>query len=242
MTFRKGHPLSDKPFPKGRLTLSVVLRAAALLLFFVVTSWVLVYYWEQIGGVFTEPAKLQEWVESFGTWGPLVFLGVQVVQVVVFAIPGEVVQVAAGYLFGTWMGLAWCMLGALIGSAIAFMMAKWLGRPFVERITSAKNAERLEHIVNHRKGMFTIFVLYLIPGIPKDILCYMCGLTPMKLWRFLIVSMVARLPAMLLSTWIGRTIADKNYVLMIFLASVAVVGFILGLVFRKRIEAWFQRQ
>jgi len=179
--------------PNGAQLFAAAVRAAVLLLFLGLTTWVVVRYYGHIWRVVTHPDELQDWVASYGRWGPLVFLGVQILQIVVFVIPGEVVQVAGGYLFGAWGGVGYCVAGAIIGALVVFLAAKWLGRPFVRYLVKAEQFSRLEKVLNRRAGIVTVFVLFLIPGVPKDVLCYVAGLTPMRLGLFLVVSTVARL-------------------------------------------------
>ncbi len=232
----------EKKSTNGAALFSVTLRAAGLLLFLAATTWVVVRYQEEAWRVVTHPSQLQEWVGSYRGWGPVVFLGIQVVQVVVFVIPGEVVQVAGGYLFGAWLGVGYCLVGAVIGSALAFLAGKWLGRPFVRYLVTPEQFARMEDVLNRRQGMVTIFVLYLIPGIPKDVLCYVAGVTPIHVGLFLLVTTAARLPGMILSAYFGRAMAEKSYILLVILSILACLALIFGLAFHKRIEAWLSRR
>jgi uncharacterized membrane protein YdjX (TVP38/TMEM64 family) len=226
----------------GAVFLSVALRAAGLVLFLIATMWVIIRYQENVWRVVTHSDELQAWVGSYGKWGPVVFLGVQMVQVVVFVIPGEVVQAAGGYLFGGWLGAAYCMVGALIGSTLAFFAAKWLGRPFVQYVVDPARFARLEDVLNRRAGIVTVLVLYVIPGIPKDVLCYVAGVTPIHAGPFLLVSTAARLPGMILSVWFGRALAQESYIELIVVSVLAALGLVLGVIFRRRIEAWVSRK
>lgn len=220
----------------------MLLRAAVLLLFLAAATWALVRYREGAWQVVTKPGRLQQWVESYQGWGPVVFLGIQVVQVVIFVIPGEVVQVAGGYLFGASLGVVYCVIGALLGAAFAFLAAHVLGRLLVRHLVKPETFDRMEDVLNHHKGIITVFVLFLIPGIPKDSLCYVAGLTPISPRRFLLVSTLARIPGMVLSAWIGLWMAEKGYIQMGLLLGVALLMLVLGLIFQKRSEEWISRR
>lgn len=234
--------MADHSNPPASSPLSILLRGLALFLIIAVAAWLAVYYHDFIGEFFRHPHKLRERVASYGNFGPLVFIGLQVLQIVVFVIPGEVVQAVGGSVFGTWVGLFYCLVGAALGSSIAFLLAKWLGRPFVRAIIKPKDFAKLDNILNHKQGIITTFLLFLIPGIPKDALCYIAGLTPMHFLVFVIVSCIARLPGMFLSTYFGAEFSNRSYANLIILASIAVLAMILGLIFHKRIERWLTRK
>ncbi len=220
------------------------LKAAALLVFLGATTLLLWRYHRQIWGMVARPAQREEfraWIGSWGMWGPVAYLGLQVVQIVVFVIPGEFVQGAAGYLFGPWLGAVYCLIGAGMGSALAFLLADWLGRPLVRFFIGAQRFERLEKLLNGRRGFLTVFILFLIPGMPKDTLCYMAGLTPIHFWAFLAVSTLARIPGILLSTLAGDSVAERRYHEFLIICGIGLVALVLGLVFRRRLHGWLSR-
>jgi len=235
----------DRKRTNGAVLFSVILRAAVLLLFLSAATWWVIRYSGHMWRILTDVAeedKLQQWVVSWGVWGPVVFLGIQMLQIVVFVIPGEVVQAAAGYIFGLWGGVAYCLVGAGMGSALAFLLAQWLGRPLVRYLLGTERFDRMEDVLNRRKGIISLFLLFLIPGVPKDVLCYVAGLTPMHAGRFLVVSTLARLPGIWMSVYIGREMAEKSYIEMAIVLGLAGLGLVLGLIFQKRIEAWISRR
>ncbi|HUW59268.1 MAG TPA: TVP38/TMEM64 family protein [Planctomycetota bacterium] len=232
----------DRSTSNGTVFFTAAVKAGVLVLFLLASTWVIIRYGGHLWKVLTEARELQGWVASYGARGPLVFLGIQVFQIIIFVVPGEVVQVAGGYLFGAWAGVTYCVVGAFVGSAIAFLAAKWLGRPFVRCVAGAEKFDRLEAILNRRKGIVTVFLLFLIPGIPKDILCYVAGLTPMRVGVFLTVSALARLPGMILSAYFGHFMAEQSYIHVAVVSLVAFLGLLLGLIFHRRIEAWLSRR
>lgn len=226
----------------GRALAIAGLKAAALLLFLGGTTWAVVYYHDYLWQIVTHRNELRQWILSWGAWGPVVYVGVQVIQVMIFVIPGEVVQGVGGYLFGPWLGALCCLVGALIGSALAFLIAGWLGRPLVKLLVRPEQFERFEKILNGRKGLVTVFVLFLIPGTPKDTLCYVAGMTPIHLGTFVLLSTLARVPGIFLSTFLGDTFAERRYHEFVALCAVGLVALILGLIFRKQVEAWMSKR
>lgn len=188
-----------------------------------------------------DPEALRTWVEGYGAAAPLVLIAVQVVQIVIFAIPGEFSQLAAGYIFGVPAGIAYMIVGAVVGSAIGFIAGRALGRPFLRAIMSPERVVQLEELIASPRGISTLFLLYLIPGIPKDVLCYVAGIGPLRLGFFLLASTTGRLPGVVLSVITGDAAAERQWMLAGIVAGIAVVLFVVGLLLRKRLLRLLQR-
>jgi uncharacterized membrane protein YdjX (TVP38/TMEM64 family) len=170
------------------------------------------------------PETLRAALQSWGAFAPLVFIGIQVLQVVISPIPGEVTGFLGGFVFGEWLGLGYSMLGLTAGSLLAFGVGRWLGAAFVQRLVSPAAWVRLGFVVE-AEGAILCFLLYLIPGLPKDLLCYLFGLSPMPFWLFAVASTLGRLPG----TWVlsaeGATTASGHYVEMALVVGiVAAMG------------------
>ncbi len=194
----------------------------------------------QIWDIFSTPVAVRTWISEWGLAAPLIFLGAQIVQVLVFVIPGETVQIAGGYLFGFGAGLALTTGGIAIGSALNFYLARALGPAFVHRFFPPDRVARLEQISCSSKAQIGFFLLFVIPGIPKDILCYVAGLSPMRFGWFLAVSMVGRLPGIAGSTLMGSAAAGQRWVLAVSLLVLATALFVLGYVYRDRLQDWIE--
>jgi uncharacterized membrane protein YdjX (TVP38/TMEM64 family) len=191
--------------------------------------------------LFSSAQRLRDWVAGWGAWAPAIFIALQAVQVIVFAIPGEVAQIAGGYLFGAWQGSLLSVAGILIGSTTSFFLARALGRPFVAAIAPAEQVEKIEKLLGSRSARVVFFLLFLIPGIPKDILCYVAGLTPMGFPFFAGVSMLGRLPGIVGSAVIGSAAASSQWVLAGIIGAAAAALFGAGLLLRPRIQSWMER-
>lgn len=200
--------------------------------------------------VFTDIKKMKERILGYGPYSWLAFLCMQVLQIVIFIIPGEIVQVAAGYIFGPWIGFALSIIGAIIGSAITFVLSKKLGKPFVQKLVSEKDLwllKKIEHFKEERKGKRDsdksaedkhkslrriVLLLYLIPGIPKDILGYICGISSLSLKEFLVISNLARAPMLFVSIFFGHNLSlDKIAILaviLIIMALIVLIGVLKG--------------
>jgi uncharacterized membrane protein YdjX (TVP38/TMEM64 family) len=196
---------------------------------------------DAIWKLFTSTQRLREWVLGWGAWAPIVFIAIQAIQVIVFVIPGEVPQIAGGYLFGAWEGTLLSVTGILIGSAVAFFLARALGTPFVAALFPREQVERVRALLVSRSARVVFFLLFLIPGVPKDILCYVAGLTPMKFPFFAAASTLGRLPGIVGSAIIGSAAASNRWVLTGIIAGVAVVLFAAGFFLRSRIQGWVER-
>ena len=181
------------------------------------------------------PQDVRAWVESAGAAAPLAFMALQAVQVVIFVVPGEIVQVAGGYAFGLWLGTLWSVLGILAGSLVNFGVGRLLGRPFIETLVGSEKAARIEAATGGGKAAAGFLLLFAIPGIPKDALTYAAGAGTMGFGTFIAVSSIGRLPGILGSSYMGSSAFDESYGVALVVLGVAVVLFLVGLVFRERI-------
>ena len=169
-----------------------------------------------------------------GPLGPLACIAIQFVQVIVFFIPGEITQVAAGYVFGAFRGFVYSFIGILLGSAVAFVLGRWLGRPAFARIFGAEALERLRRAAGSPKGRWAVFLLFLTPGAPKDAMSYGAGLTGWPLGRFVLISGLGRTPALLASTVFGGQLQERDYRAMAVTAAAAVVAGLAFWLYQRR--------
>jgi uncharacterized membrane protein YdjX (TVP38/TMEM64 family) len=159
-----------------------------------------------------------------GPKAPLLCIGAQFVQVVIFAIPGEITQLAAGYVFGLWRGFLYSAIGITLGSAFNFCFARVVGRPALERFISRKTLDKVDSLLNNAKGKSALFLLFLLPGAPKDVMCYGAGFTSMSTTEFVIISSLARAPALFASILIGAHASHRNYNAMVLTGVVLLVA------------------
>ena len=174
------------------------------------------------------------WVEQQGILGPLTLVGIMVLQVVIAIIPGEAVEIGAGYAFGAIPGMLLCLVGAALGSVIIYGLTKQFGIRMVEAFVSREKIQPLKFLQNTKKLNILIFILFFIPGTPKDLFTYFIGLTPMKLRTFLILSSIARIPSVISSTIGGEALGLQNYTfaIVVFILTAAISGIGL-LIYRK---------
>ena len=195
----------------------------------------------QLWSWFSDPQAIRDTVQEWGTMAPLGFIGLQMAQVVVFALPGEVSQVAGGYLFGFALGSLFSIVGIALGSALAFWLTRWLGVRFVHRIAGPQTVAKFDRLMASPRFIGSLFLLFLIPGIPKDVLCYVAGLSRLRFFPFLGLSLIARTPGIFGSSLIGKALFQGDWWLLGEVAGLAAVLFGAGWWFRERIFGWVER-
>lgn len=183
-----------------------------------------------------DPSLFRAWAQSHGIWGKLAMVGINTAQVVLAFIPGEPVEIAAGLAFGAWQGLFLVLCGTILGTCIIFLLTKMLGMRFVEAFFSREKIESLPLFQNHRRLDALVFLLFFVPGTPKDLLSYAVGFTPMPLWRFLLLSTIARIPSVLSSTWGGGALGSRNYRLALLIFSLTALVSLVGIWIYRRIQ------
>ena len=195
----------------------------------------------QLWEIFSSPERIQAAIAGWGVKAPIAFILIQVIQVVVFVIPGEVPQIAGGYLFGMWHGILYSTLGILAGSSFNFFLARWLGVPFVRTLFRREQVEKLERIAHSSRAQIAFFLLFVIPGIPKDVLCYVAGISPLRYLAFVGISTIGRLPGIIGSAGMGEAAAAQRWVLALAIFGGATVLFVLGLLFRDGVHRFIER-
>ncbi len=181
------------------------------------------------------------WVRSFGWLSALIYMLLQVMQVVIAPIPGEMVQMAGGYIYGTFLGTIYTEVGVVAGEIIVFSIVRLAGYPAVKIFFQADKLLRFDFLMNSQKTEMFLFFLFLIPGIPKDILTYVAGLTPIKPSRFFLITAIARFPGILGSVYMGSQFGRRDYVPVIIIGLIATVLFVVGVVFQRPIVNFIQK-
>ncbi|MCX5805367.1 MAG: VTT domain-containing protein [Proteobacteria bacterium] len=180
--------------------------------------------WRQIIGFykfFLDPRKLRVFIASFGPFAACVFVLVQALQVIVAPVPGELTGVVGGFLFGNTSGVILSTIGLAIGSLFAFGITRLFGMGFVEKIVKKEYIDKFNFFITHR-GLNITFILFLIPGFPKDTLCYLLGLTHIRLVDFLFMNIFGRLPGTLMLTLQGSALKDGRYQTFFWLLAVSI--------------------
>lgn len=160
----------------------------------------------------------------------------QCIQIVISIVPGQWIQIGAGYFYGIFIAYFVSVVGAILGTVITYYIAKNLGRDALYVFFKKEQIENLVKMLNSKKAMIIIFLVYLIPGVPKDLCNYAAGLSEMKFKPFLFVSILGRSPGMLGSIIIGRQLYTHSYMGAIIIGVVASICFILGIIYRNKVN------
>ena len=192
------------------------------------------------GSVFTNMQRLIKLTTEYRTYAALIFIGLQALQVVFAPIPGEVTGFAGGIIFGTFWGSVYSTIGLTLGSWIAFTLAKIVGKPLVESVVSKETIQRYDYVMKH-KGLFLAFLLFTIPGFPKDYLCYLLGLGHMGHGAFLIVVILGRLIGTSLLTFGGTLFREAHYTALFMLTGSSIAIILLTMIYRESLERWTRK-
>lgn len=210
-------------------------------LLIIMSIGLLVYYSPAIIKTMSSMDNFRAYIHSTGHWGPVMFILFQILQIVVAPIPGEVVQVAGGYIYGTAIGSLYTTVGLILGSAIAFYFTRFIGRAYISRLLEKKNNKWMSFIHDEKKFSAFLFIFFVIPGLPKDMLVFVAALTSIRSFRFFTILIVGRLPWIIASAAVGSTIHMQQYTIAIIISVIAVIGFVIGYMYREKLAGLFSR-
>lgn len=184
--------------------------------------------------------KFKNYIEDLGWKGLLTFLAIQVIQIFIAFIPGEIVEILSGVLYGTLGGLLVCLFGIFLGSILIFATVKFFTNKHL--ITYKEKLKTYSFLNNPKKIHIYLFILFLVPGIPKDIFIYLAPFLPIKISSFLVISLIARIPTILSSTIIGDSLISGNYLISIIIFIIFGVLGLLGIIFNEKIINLFSNK
>lgn len=183
----------------------------------------------------SEPEKFRQWVNENGIASRFAYVGMVILQVVIAVLPGEPFEIAAGYAFGAVEGTVLCLAAATLGSIVVFMLVRRFGVPLVEIFFSKEKLERINFLKSSPKRDFIFFIIFMIPGTPKDLLSYFAGLTDISLTHWLLICSVGRLPSLVTSTIGGDALGTSDYGFAVMVFAVTLIISLLGLLIYKHI-------
>ena len=224
--------IESSKLARRRKIVSIISFLSIIIIFGIITATV----GKQLLDMVSNPTEFRLWVDAQGFWGRFTLIGLMCLQVVVAIMPGEIIEIGAGYAFGAVEGMFLCLIGAAIGSAIIFLFTKRFGIKMVEAFVSREKINSLKFIRNSKRLDLLVFILFFIPGTPKDLITYFIGITPMTLRTFLIISSIARIPSVISSTIGGNALGMKNYTFAVVVFVVTAVISLIGLVIYQKIS------
>lgn len=212
----------------------LIKKSIPLIIFILVMVLATVLLWPHVSKLSTDEgrAEFKAYIDGIGVLGWFVTLGIQLLQIFIALIPGEPVELMLGFVWGPWIGMLTSLLGIFIGTTVIFLLVKRFGRPFVRKIVGDKDLSTYKFLSDPKKIDLTVFVLFFIPGTPKDALTYIAPLAPIKPVKYLVIATLARIPSVITSTLLGDSIAEGEYLVSVIVfavtALISVLGIILG--------------
>ncbi|MDX2497433.1 MAG: VTT domain-containing protein [Desulfobacterales bacterium] len=231
--------MSLKAFPRKYNILFVAVIVALVFLGYVNRT----FLWERITAfyhIFTDRDQIKVFIASFGSGAPLVFIIIQILQVLLAPFPGEATGFIGGFLFGPAKGFLYSSIGLTLGSLLNFSVGRFLGKHYVRKLIPAHQLERLDRIVK-RQGVIVLFVLFVFPGFPKDYLCLFLGLTALPLTVFLLIATIGRMPGTLMLSLQGSYVFEQRYGLFAWIMGVCLIIVFLAYTYRDPLYQWLER-
>lgn len=190
----------------------------------------------------SQPKRFRAWVDRHGLWGRLAFMGMMILQIIIAIIPGEPLEIGAGYAFGAVEGTLLCVISVVIGSALVFCFVRKFGVKVVEIFFPREKIDSVRFLQNTRNLNFWVFTVFFIPGTPKDILTYCVGLTKIRFRTWLVISGIARIPSIITSTIGGDALGLKNHGFAVLVFLVTLVISAVGLLIYKKLSRWQEKK
>ena len=228
----------QKPSWKWVLGYALMVLGVCLLLYFYREAY---QSFRDVIRFFSSRTRISAYVASFGPFAPIAFMGIQIMQVLVAPIPGELTGFIGGYLFGTGLGFLYSSIGLTLGSWSAFFIARRFGFSMVRRFVGKETMDKFDYLMEHQ-GAFFSFLFFIIPGLPKDYFCYLLGLSPMHVLTFLIISTVGRIPGTLMLSMQGEAVRSEDYRAFFVFLGLCLIALVLALIYRDRVEAWLHKR
>ena len=232
--------------PRRTRILWVCLGVAALLvltasLYFCFSRNPVIVKYRALVQFYSSKKEAAAFVGRFGPYAPIVFIVIQALQVVLAPIPGEATGILGGYLFGTGLGFLYSTIGLTLGSILAFGLGRWLGLPVVRRLVSEEVYHKFDFI-SRAGGELVTLVCFLIPGFPKDYLCFLLGVSPLQFGMFLVITFFGRIPGTWLLSIQGAKVRSAEYTQFVIYLLVAATAAVLAYIYRDAIFQWMHRR
>lgn len=179
------------------------------------------------------PVILKKELMKFGNLGKVILILIMAFQVIFVFLPGEVIEVAAGFSYGTFEGLIICLLGTIIGTIIIYGLLNKYGIKFINKFYDTNKINQINFLKKEKHLEIIIFIIFFIPGTPKDLITYLAPFTRLELTTFLAITSIARIPSIITSTISGSALSNQNYQLTIWVFIITGAISILGLLIYK---------
>lgn len=225
MIFLKNTKICDTDTEKAR-KLRLIQRVGSIAVCAVLAAafvWLYFRYGKELYALLCNPESMRVFFARFNGFDKWIFVAIRAAQTVIKLIPAEPLEIGSGVLYGTWGGMALCLLGTELGSLIIILLTKLFGRRLINLFVPIEKLDSLKFLQNEKNVFRTLFLIYLIPGTPKDILTYAAAFTNIDMKKFLLITSIARIPSIISSTWCGDQITGRNFKLAIIIFVVTAV-------------------
>jgi uncharacterized membrane protein YdjX (TVP38/TMEM64 family) len=231
------------PSMDNRKEYLIFLAAAILVSLGILSTLGYFYLWPYVKPYYafiSDKEKISDLFKAAGNWAPFVYMLLEAVQVITIFWPVPM-EIVGGFLFGLPLGMFYSMVGLTIGGVLTFLLGRWLEKTYLRRIIDPEKLRRFRKVMR-REGALAAFIIYLVPGMPKDFVSYVLGFTSLSLKFFVVAVIIFRLPSTFLLTLQGAEAAKGHY-----WVSVGLIGFnylLAVLIYRYReylyqwIKAW----
>lgn len=189
---------------------------------------------------FKDKEKLLHFIRSY-PYDQVIFIAIQIIQVVAAPIPGELTGIIGGILYGPLWGTIYSTIGLTLGSWIAFMLARFFGEPLLEKVVSKEVFAKFEHFMEY-KGLFVSFLLFLIPGFPKDYLCYIMGVSLIPTGTFIIISTTGRIFGTVMLSVTGSFASNGQYSFLTVFLVIGVIIFIAAYYYHDKLIDFLKKR
>jgi uncharacterized membrane protein YdjX (TVP38/TMEM64 family) len=190
--------------------------------------------------LFSDREQIRQFISSFGSSAPPIFMLIQILQVLFAPVPGEATGFIGGYLFGVLPGFIYSSIGLTVGSWLNFMIGRFLGERYVRKLIPADQFKKIDGKVK-RQGVILLFILFLFPGFPKDYLCLALGLSTLPVKIFVFLAGVGRMPGTFALSLQGAFLYEQNYVLLGILLGACLILALICYAYRERIYLWVEK-
>ena len=222
--------------------ITAFLKLGLLLLIIIGVPLYIYFFQHQLIDNVSSIPKVQHLLNENKALSIPIYIGAQIIQIIICIIPGQWLQMGAGLAWGFWAGYLYSLIGALIGSVLTYYLANWLGKDAMHVIFGEEKMTTYVKKLQSKRAVLIVFLIFLIPGVPKDLCNYAAGISEMKLKPFLIASLLGRTPGMMGSLLIGKNIGTSSYTAAIAIGIAAVILFVLGVIFHKKIFEFAERR